>query len=72
MLTLRFLIWNVWKERNNRIFKEKVSPVSNILKLVLKQLKETVHFLGREATGKPIEQREAIILKKLKLKVNPP
>eukprot|EP00253_Pinus_taeda_P022782 PITA_22782 len=55
MLTLGFLIWNVWKEHNNRIFKEKVSPVSNILKLLLKQLKETVHILGGAATYKPIE-----------------
>jgi len=46
--------------------------VSNILKLVLKQLKEIVHILGGEATSKPIEQREARILKKLELKVIPP
>eukprot|EP00253_Pinus_taeda_P024480 PITA_24480 len=52
MLTPGFLIWNVWKEHNNRIFKEKASPVSNILKLVLKQLKEIVHILGGAATEK--------------------
>ena len=69
MLTPGFLIWNVWKERNNSIFKEKASPVSNILKLVLKQLKEIVHVLGGVATGKPIAQIEARILEKLELRV---
>ena len=46
--------------------------MSNILKLILKQLKETVHILGGVATGKPIGKREAKILKKLKLNVHPP
>jgi len=43
--------------------------VSNILNLILKQLKKTVHFLGGITTRKPIGQREAIILEKLELKV---
>eukprot|EP00253_Pinus_taeda_P004682 PITA_04682 len=36
MLTPGFIIWNVWKECNNRIFKEKTSPMSSILNLILK------------------------------------
>jgi len=43
--------------------------MSNILKLVLKQIKEIVHILGGAATGKPIGKREARILEKLELKV---
>ena len=46
--------------------------MSNILKLVLKQLKETVHILGGAATDKPIEHREARISEKLELKDIPP
>jgi len=46
--------------------------VSNLLKLILEQLKETSHILGGAATGKPIGQREARILEKLELKVHPP
>eukprot|EP00253_Pinus_taeda_P013096 PITA_13096 len=57
---------------NNRIFKGKASPVNNILKLILKQLKETIHILGGVTTGKPIRKREAKILEKLELKVNLP
>ena len=72
MLIPGFLIWNVWKEHNNRIFKEKVSPVRNILKLVIKQLKETMYILGVAATGKPIGQIEVRILEKLELKGIPP
>lgn len=72
MLVPGFIIWNVWKERKDRIFKHKASPVSSILKLILRQLKETVHILGGVATDKPTGQREARILKKLELKVHPP
>jgi len=71
-LTPRFLIWNVWKERNNRIFKDKASPVSSILKLILKQLKEAVNILGGADTEKLIRQREAKILEKLEFKLHLP
>jgi len=37
-----FIIWNVWKERNNRIFKNEKKPSQCLLELILKQLKETV------------------------------
>lgn len=44
--------------------------MSNILKLSLNNSKNC-SYLRREATGNPIEQREARILKKLELKFNP-
>ena len=46
--------------------------MSNILKIILKQLKETVHILGGVNTRKLIGQREARILEKLELKVHLP
>jgi len=46
--------------------------MSSILKLILKQLKETIHILGGVDTEKPIGQREAKTLEKLKLKVRLP
>ena len=46
--------------------------MSSILKLILKQLKETIHILGGVDTEKHIGQREARILEKLELKVHLP
>jgi len=34
-----FLIWDVWKERNNRIFKDKFGSAQSIIAQILKQLK---------------------------------
>lgn len=41
----RFLIWNVWKELNNRIFTDKSGSAQSITAQILKQLKETVNAL---------------------------
>ena len=41
-LTPSFIIWNVWKERNNRIFKNENKPSQCLFEQILKQLKETV------------------------------
>lgn len=46
--------------------------VRSILKLILKQLKESVHNLGGVSTGKPIGNKEARILEKLELQVHLP
>jgi len=37
-----FLIWDIWKEHNNRIFKNKKCSSHIIMEQILKQLKETV------------------------------
>jgi len=68
----RFLIWKVWKEHNNRIFKDKNGPVSSILALILKQFKETVNTLGGFSTGKHTGHREAHILERLELQTHIP
>eukprot|EP00253_Pinus_taeda_P008734 PITA_08734 len=36
-----FIIWNVWKERNNRIFKNEKRSSQNLFERILKQIKET-------------------------------
>jgi len=41
-LTPSFIIWNVWKDRNKRIFKEEKNPPYLPFETILKQLKETV------------------------------
>lgn len=40
-LLLSFIIWNVWKERNKRIFKEVKTASLSLVELIVKQLKET-------------------------------
>jgi len=40
-LTPSFIIWNVWKERYKRIFKEEKNPPHVLLEKILKQLKDT-------------------------------
>lgn len=41
-LTPSFIIWNVWKERNKIIFKDKKITPLGLMELILKQIKETV------------------------------
>lgn len=66
-LILGFLIWDVWKERNNRIFKAKSSSTQRIMAQILKQLKETVNALLKKPPEKPLGQRDAHILELLGL-----
>lgn len=40
-----FIIWNVWKERNKRIFKEEKNPPYRLFETILTQLKETMGFI---------------------------
>lgn len=44
-LTPSFLIWDVWKERNNRIFKNRKGSSQSIMAQILRQLNETVGTL---------------------------
>lgn len=46
-LFLSFIVWNVWKERNNQIFKEVKRTSQCIFELILKHLKETVSTIVR-------------------------
>jgi len=48
-----FIIWNVWKERNKRIFKGEKKPPQHLLELILKRLKETVGTTVRNLPPKP-------------------
>ena len=40
--TPSFIIWNAWKERNKRIFKDEKTTPLGVMDLILKQIKETV------------------------------
>jgi len=44
-LVLGFLTWDVWKERNNKILKNRKGSPQNIMAHILRQLKETVGTL---------------------------
>jgi len=40
-----FIIWDVWKERKNRIFKNKIGSPQSIMTQTVRQLKETIGIL---------------------------
>lgn len=44
-LILGFLIWDVWKEWNNRVFKNRQGSLVNIMAQILRHLKETMGAL---------------------------
>jgi len=47
VLTPSFIIWNVWKERNNRIFNNVKNSSQNIFERILKKIKEIVSTTTR-------------------------
>lgn len=57
-----FLIWDLWKERNNRIFKDKSSSTQSIMAQILRHLKETVNALLKQPLEKPPCHQDAHIL----------
>lgn len=48
-----FIIWNVWKERNKRIFKEEKNASLRLLEHILKQVKEIVGTIVRDLPKNP-------------------
>lgn len=48
-----FIIWNVWKERNRRIFKNGKSSAQHLLDLILKQIRETVRSTVKNIPSNP-------------------
>ena len=48
-----FIIWNVWKDRNTRIFNGEKKPLQHLLELILKWLKETVRIIVRNLPKNP-------------------
>lgn len=57
-----FVIWNVWKERNSRIFKNKTSKPQHIIDQILRQLKDIVSSLLRTLRKDPPLPQDASIL----------
>lgn len=61
------IIWNVWKERNKRIFKdEKTSPL-RLLDLILKQIRETISTTIRNYPKNPPTENEMRTLRQLRM-----
>ena len=60
-----FIIWNVWKERNKRIFKEEKTTPLRLKDLILKQIKETVSTTVHSLPKNPPTVIELRILKHL-------
>lgn len=52
-LTSGFIIWNIWKERNNIIFKDVKQPPLYVIDQILKQLQETVGSIVRNLPKNP-------------------
>eukprot|EP00253_Pinus_taeda_P020137 PITA_20137 len=66
-LTPSFIIWNVWKERNNRIFRNVKESPQYLYDLILKQIKETVGTIVRNLPMNPPFATKWRILYKLEL-----
>jgi len=57
----------VWKECNNRIFKNKSSSTQGIVAQILNQLREIVKVSMKQPPNKPPIQRDILILEQLGL-----
>jgi len=62
-----FIILNVWKERNNRIFKNEKKLSLYLFEQILKQLKEMVDTIARNIPKNPPSVTELRILNQLRL-----
>jgi len=62
-----FVIWNVWKERNNHIFSNKTSKPQNIMEQILRYIKDIVRGLLRALPKDPPLPHEVRILLHLSL-----
>lgn len=62
-----FNVWNLWKERNNRIFKGKASNPEDLWEMTLKQVRESI--LAEKWTEEDWKtcETEMIVLKRLNL-----
>lgn len=60
-----FVIWNLWKERNKRIFKGVKIASLSLVKMLVKQLKEIVDTTVRNIPENPPSVEELRILQLL-------
>jgi len=72
MLVLGFVIWNIWKECNMWIFKNKAREPRLIINYILIQLKETVRVILRSNPSNPPLPHEVHILTNLGLQSTNP
>ena len=62
MLTSGFVLWNTWKECNNRIFKDSNSSTQVLWNSITKNLQETIHSKGWSNYDLPTSPCERRIL----------
>eukprot|EP00253_Pinus_taeda_P024910 PITA_24910 len=62
-----FIIWNTWKENNNKIFKEKKKSPLFLFDRILKHLQETVGYIAQNPPENPPSASEWRILCQLGL-----
>lgn len=67
-----FLIWDVWKKCNNRIFNDKSGSTQSIIAQISRQIKENVNALLKEPPEKSLGHQKAHILELLGLQVLAP
>lgn len=67
-LTPKFIIWNVWKERNRRIFKDEKRTLKCLFEQILTQHKETVSTIMRNLPKNPPSDADMRVLRHLGLK----
>jgi len=58
-----FIIWNVWKERNNRIFKNEKRSSQCLSKQILRQFKETISTIVQNLPKNPPSVADLRILR---------
>jgi len=66
-MTTGFNVWNLWKERNSRIFKGKSSDPEDVWKMTLHQVRESILAENWAEEEWNTSEAEAEILKKLNL-----
>lgn len=60
-----FIIWNIWKEINKRIFKNSKSSAQHLLDLMLKQIRETISSTVNNIPSNPPTEEEQRMIKQL-------
>lgn len=66
-LTAGFNVWNLWKERNSRIFKGKASDLEEVWKRTLRQIRESILAENWAEEDWNTSEEETEILKRLNL-----
>ena len=67
-LSIRFLLWNIWKERNHRLFQEEEKPLNQVWQNLIENIRQTILVEKWAAEDWKVEGIEAQMLASLNLK----